>query len=672
MSMPQLFSLSRYYYLSWYMLIAAFTLLVITSHIVPIAMILIVGFISCLMIYIPSSRLAPYSRIIRLLIGLFLTTLLAFEVRNYRNLEHGIRIMIELILGALPLTLITFRDLRSYWLSILNITVIAIGSIALGESFRGFIAFLIFVLTLVLSLNAANLYLYSKNSPGETAPDTLPRHYLWHILQAIPAGLITALIIFFAFPRAHNFSLGISAGTDRASTGFSGLIDLRSKGGIDRSQALALLLQSENSEWLRENEQNILLRGTALHSFNGEKWTASFNQGKVLAPSDSIPLAKNQKKSRHFLKIQTEHHNHKYLFYPDVLLSVNERPGALGTLLTGPDGSLTRTETEITRFEYSISTSPRIPITEMLEITISDLASGHPPAIAELSHIDHTLKESPWFQKWLKEIAIDPRDNIASLEKKLIAYFSTNYLPTLTSDHSSEDPLREFLTSKRQGHCEYFATATTLYLKSIGIAARVVVGYRGGVYNKLIDALEVRNDHAHAWTEYWIPEYGWYPMDTTPYIHQSDGLTSSITLFFNAIQYWFRKYFIDYDHGTQKELMQALQNMAKQSTAKETWRWDVVLSWIKKNIFLITIIVVCLIFSWRIKMRKKRNKSWPSYYQNFILQVERLGFKRHTGETLQKFHHRILTAHHLPETIRETVTKVDKEIERDLYKMDPS
>lgn len=669
MSNRQILSLSRYYHLSWYMLIAAFTILVTTSQIIPTAMILIISLVSSLMIYIPPSRVAPYSRIIRLLIGLSLTILFAVEVRNYRNLEHGIRIMIELILGALPLTLITFRDRRSYWLSILNITVIAIGSIALGESFRGFVAFLLFVLTLVLSLNAANLYLESKESFDQTAPDTLPKHYIWHVLQAFPAGLITALVIFFAFPRAHNFSLGISAGSDRASTGFSGLIDLRSQGGIDRSRSLALLVQSQNSGWLRQNEHSLLLRGNALHTFNGEKWTESSTKGQALSPSDGIPLAKNQKNTRYILEIHIEHHDHKYLFYPDVLLSIIERPGALGTLLMGPDGSLTRAETDITRFQYSISTSPRIPFTEMQPITISELTSGLSSDIAELAQIDQKLVKSTWFQKWIREVPIDPSDNISSAENKLLAYFSTNYLPTLTSDHNSEDPLREFLTSKREGHCEYFATATALYLRSIGIAARVVVGYRGGVYNHLIDALEVRNEHAHAWTEYWIPGYGWYPMDTTPYINQNNDLGSSITLFFNAMQYWFRKYFLDYNHGTQKELIHALQNIAKQSTAKETWRWDVVISWIKTNMIWILISISCFILFWRMKKRKQSNRSWPSYYQNFTFQVERLGFKRQTGETLQQFHNRILCSHQLPAEIHELVAKVDKEIEKDLYKM---
>lgn len=669
MSNRQLLSLSGYYYLSWYMLIAAFTILVITSQIVPTAMILIICLVSSLIIYMPASRVAPYSRIIRLLIGLSLTILFAFEVGHYRNLEHGIRIMIELILGALPLTLITFRDRRSYWLSILNITVIAIGSIALGESFRGFVAFLLFVLTLVLSLNAANLYLESKESFDQTAPDTLPKHYIWHVLQAIPAGLITALVIFFAFPRAHNFSFGISAGSDRASTGFSGLIDLRSQGGIDRSSSLAFLVQSQDSGWLRQSEHNLLLRGNALHTFNGEKWTDSSGKGKALSPSDGIPLAKNQKNARHILEIHIEHHDHKYLFYPDVLLSIIERPGALGTLLVGPDGSLTRTETDITRFQYSISTSPRIPFTDMQPITLSDLTSGLPSEVAESSQIDHKLLKSDWFQKWIREVPIDPRDNVASLENKLVAYFSTNYVPTLTSDHSSDDPLRDFLTSKREGHCEYFATATTLYLRSIGIAARVVVGYRGGVYNNLIDALEVRNEHAHAWTEYWIPEYGWYPMDTTPFIHQNDDLASSINLFFNAMQFWFRKYFLDYNHETQKEFVQALQKMAKQSTAKENWRWDEVISWTKTHIIGISISVACLILFWRMKKRKQSNKSWPSYYHHFTLQVERLGFERQTGETLHQFHNRILSSHQLPAEIREIVVKVDKEIEKDFYKM---
>ena len=40
------------------------------------------------------------------------------------------------------------------------------------------------------------------------------------------------------------------------------------------------------------------------------------------------------------------------------------------------------------------------------------------------------------------------------------------------------DPIEDFVTKHPQGHCEYFATALTLMLRSLGIPARVVSGFK--------------------------------------------------------------------------------------------------------------------------------------------------------------------------------------------------
>ena len=42
------------------------------------------------------------------------------------------------------------------------------------------------------------------------------------------------------------------------------------------------------------------------------------------------------------------------------------------------------------------------------------------------------------------------------------------------------DPIEDFIANNPQGHCEYFATALALMLRSQGIPARVVIGYRTG------------------------------------------------------------------------------------------------------------------------------------------------------------------------------------------------
>lgn len=66
------------------------------------------------------------------------------------------------------------------------------------------------------------------------------------------------------------------------------------------------------------------------------------------------------------------------------------------------------------------------------------------------------------------------------------------------------DPIEDFAVNHRSGHCEYFASALAMMLRSQGIPARIVVGYRGGELNKLGGYLQVRQNSAHAWVEAFI------------------------------------------------------------------------------------------------------------------------------------------------------------------------
>jgi transglutaminase-like putative cysteine protease len=75
--------------------------------------------------------------------------------------------------------------------------------------------------------------------------------------------------------------------------------------------------------------------------------------------------------------------------------------------------------------------------------------------------------------------------------------------------------LEHFLRERRQGHCEYFASATVLLLRQAGVAARYAVGYAvtesAGTPNQYL----VRNSHAHAWSLVWH-QGQWWNLDTTP------------------------------------------------------------------------------------------------------------------------------------------------------------
>ncbi len=76
-------------------------------------------------------------------------------------------------------------------------------------------------------------------------------------------------------------------------------------------------------------------------------------------------------------------------------------------------------------------------------------------------------------------------------------------------------PLTRFLLTSRSGHCEYFATATVLLLRQLGIPARYAVGYY--VHEAAGSGYVVRERDAHAWCLAWNRDTRtWDDFDTTP------------------------------------------------------------------------------------------------------------------------------------------------------------
>ena len=72
-----------------------------------------------------------------------------------------------------------------------------------------------------------------------------------------------------------------------------------------------------------------------------------------------------------------------------------------------------------------------------------------------------------------------------------------------------------FITDAKTGICVHYATTSVVLLRLIGIPARYVRGYvddsSGTSYESVITA-----ENAHAWFEFFAPEYGWIMGDSTP------------------------------------------------------------------------------------------------------------------------------------------------------------
>jgi transglutaminase-like putative cysteine protease len=77
---------------------------------------------------------------------------------------------------------------------------------------------------------------------------------------------------------------------------------------------------------------------------------------------------------------------------------------------------------------------------------------------------------------------------------------------------------------RRRGYCTYFAGALTMMCRTVGIPARIVSGFAAGEWQD--DVALLRESNAHAWTEVWVPHYGWAIVDATPAGERGDNAPS--------------------------------------------------------------------------------------------------------------------------------------------------
>ncbi len=96
----------------------------------------------------------------------------------------------------------------------------------------------------------------------------------------------------------------------------------------------------------------------------------------------------------------------------------------------------------------------------------------------------------------------------------------------------TQDPIWDFLTD-RTGYCVQFSSAMTIMARSLGLPARVGVGFLPGEETSE-NEYTVRGRDAHAWTEIFFDNVGWVRFDPTPAVQSGaaplwapDSATSS-------------------------------------------------------------------------------------------------------------------------------------------------
>ena len=102
--------------------------------------------------------------------------------------------------------------------------------------------------------------------------------------------------------------------------------------------------------------------------------------------------------------------------------------------------------------------------------------------------------------------------------KAIEQYLQTTFPYNLRVDPPpfNADGVDHFLFTLKEGYSEYFGSTMSVMLRSVGVPARLAVGYTTGDQVEGRDIYSVTDSNNHAWVEVYFPGFGWIPFEPTP------------------------------------------------------------------------------------------------------------------------------------------------------------
>jgi Ca2+/Na+ antiporter len=258
-------------------------------------------------------------------------------------------------------------------------------------------------------------------------------------------------------------------------------------------------------------------------------------------------------------------------------------------------------------------------------------------------------------------------------------FLKENYEYSLkNTSASTRDPLSDFLFESRAGHCEYFATAQAVLLRTLGIPTRVVNGFKRGDYNRWNGYFMVRHSDAHSWVEAYFPGREWIEFDATPAVSAGASLPvlAALRELLDAIDLaWLDV--VTFDHLKQYGLFQTLGDSWKESWDSSRRRslavwseWVSGVTWQRAGIAATAVLVSALLLVrtgprfWRRIRTSWAGRRWargsstliPDYYLELVQILEGRGLVRKRSETPGEFAGRISCA--LKSTVPQRLTEI--------------
>jgi transglutaminase-like putative cysteine protease len=183
------------------------------------------------------------------------------------------------------------------------------------------------------------------------------------------------------------------------------------------------------------------------------------------------------------------------------------------------------------------------------------------------------------------EVARGATTNV-EIARKIENHLRTTYGYSLDLRRVEDgDPVADFLFNTREGHCEYFASAMVLMLRSRRVPARLVNGFQTGEYNEAADIYTVRQSDAHSWVEVYFPRQGyngmWVAFDPTPDAGRSvygGGLAAWLRHRREAMEMFWLEHVVGFDANKQFSMAGAAQRWV--SSLFSSYKWDLSSQWI--------------------------------------------------------------------------------------------
>ncbi len=452
----------------------------------------------------------------------------------------------------------TRRDRDYYFLAVISfLMVLAAAVLTVNSMFL--LMFAAFMLMAVVTCILMEMRRASADATIRAAfsdDDLSHRRLAFSLAGASPVLALLIMLgtagIFFVLPRVSNGYLSAFARSREISTGFSDQVQLGQIGEIQQSTSLVMHIQIDGDS---HGSYDLKWRGVTLNLFDGKTWSnphaqnvvASVGPGRFLLLHNGAQWKKNAPPAQpiHYRVLMEPLVSNVFFLAPTArLLQGNYR------LLSMDSGDAVfdlDPEHPVSRYEATSDIGQ--PGASELRTASSDYSPDILLNYLQLPAVDGRVVA---LAREITASADNNYDKAASVERYLRTHFGYTLQLPGTVPH---DPVANFLFERKQGHCEYFASAMAIMLRTLGIPTRVVNGFRTGEFNDLTSQYLVRASNAHSWVEAYFPGYGWIAFDPTPAASQSvrTGWSRGM-LYLDALASFWREWVISYDAGHQYSL----------------------------------------------------------------------------------------------------------------------